>query len=84
MMNSVNWNDVFFTSQILIGLGAFCGQLTFCWMILMIELALIWYVALPIFILVCINMFFGGEVCLIAILLTFVIGIYYLVSKGDE
>lgn len=80
-MNTVNWWDVFAMAQIFIGLGAFCGQLTFCWMILMIELAIVWYVVLPIFILVCINLFFGGEVCLIAILLTFAIGMYYLIFQ---
>lgn len=80
-MNTVNWWDGFAMAQIFIGLGAFCGQLTFCWMVLMIELAIVWYVVLPIFILVCINLFFGGEVCLIAILLTFAIGMYYLIFQ---
>lgn len=60
MMNEVNWKDVFFITQILLMLGAFCGQIPFCAGVLMFELAILWFVILPIFILVCINVIFGG------------------------
>lgn len=43
----------------------------------MIAVGFIFYVALPIFLLVCINAFFGGEVCMVVILLAIGIGIYY-------
>lgn len=81
MMNEVNWKDVFFITQILLMLGAFCGQIPFCAGVLMFELAILWFVILPIFILVCINVIFGGEVCFIATLLTIAIAIYYLVFQ---
>lgn len=44
----------------------------------MILMGFTFYVALPIFILVCINVHFGGEACFIAILLAIGFGIYYL------
>lgn len=81
MMNEVNWEDVFFIIQLLLMLGAFCWQLPFCAGVLMFELAILWFVILPIFILVCINVIFGGEVCFIATLLTIAITIYYLVFQ---
>lgn len=81
MMNEVNWKDVFFITHILLMLGAFCGQIPFCAGVLMCELAILWFVILPIFILVCINVIFGGEVCFIATLLTIAIAIYYLVFQ---
>lgn len=80
-MNAVNWKDVFFITQILLMLGAFCWHITFCGLVLMFELALLYFVVLPIFILVCINVIFGEEVCLIATLLTFAIGICYLILQ---
>ena len=80
-MNEVNWKDVFFITQILLMLGAFCGQIPFCAGVLMFELVIFWFVILPIFILVCINVIFGGEVCFIATLLTIAIAIYYLVLQ---
>lgn len=82
MMNDVNWKDVFFIIQILLMLGAFCGQIPFCAGVLMFELATLWFVILPIFILICINVIFGGEVCFIATLLTIAIAIYYLIFRG--
>ena len=80
-MNEVNWEDVFLIAQPLLMLGAFGGQLPFCAGVLMFELAILWFVIFPIFILVCINVIFGGEVCFIAILLTIAIAIYYLVLQ---
>ena len=80
-MNEVNCEDVLFITQILLMLGAFCGQIPFCAGVLMFELAILYFVILPIFILVCINVIFGEEVCLIATLLTFAIAIYYLVFQ---
>lgn len=80
-MNEVNWEDVLFITQLLLMLGAFCGQISFCAGVLMFELAILYFVILPIFILVCINVIFGGEVCLIAIFLTFAIGMYYLIFQ---
>ena len=81
MMNEVNWKDVFFITQILLMLGAFCGQIPFCAGVLMFELAILWFIIIPIFILVCINVIFGGKVCFIATLLTISIAIYYLVFQ---
>lgn len=80
-MNEVNWNDVLFITQILLMLGAFCGHIPFCALVLMVELAILYFIILPIFILVCINVIFGEEVCFIATLLTFCIGIYYFYSE---
>lgn len=80
-MNEVNWGDVLFITQLLLMLGAFCGQIPFCAGVLMFELAILYFVILPIFILVCINVIFGGEACLIATLLTFAIAIYYLIFQ---
>lgn len=48
MMNEVNWKDVFFIIQMLLMLGAFCGQIPFCAGVLMFELAILWFVILPI------------------------------------
>lgn len=81
MMNEANWKDVFFIIQMLLMLGAFCWQIPFCAGVLMLELAILWFIILPIFILVCINVIFGGEVCLIATLLTIAIAIYYLIFQ---
>lgn len=80
-MNEVNWKDVFFIIQMLLMLGAFCWQIPFCAEVLMCELAILWFIILPLFILVCINVIFGGEVCFIASLLTIAIAIYYFYSE---
>lgn len=81
MMNEVNWEDVLFITQLLLMLGAFCGQIPFCAGVLMFELVILYFVISPIFILVCINVIFGGKVCLIVTLLTFAIAIYYLIFQ---
>ena len=81
MMNEVNWKDVFFITQIILMLGAFCGQIPFCFVVLIFELAILWFIILPLFILVCINVIFGEEVCFIATILTISIAIYYLVFQ---
>lgn len=81
MMNEVNWNEVCLITHILLMLGAFCCQSPFCAGVLMFELAILWFVILPIFILVCINVIFGGEVCFIATLLAIAIAISYLVFQ---
>lgn len=80
-MNEVNWEDVFFIIQMLLMLGAFCWHIPFCAGVLIYELAILWFIILPIFILVCINVIFGWEVCFIATLLTIAIAIYYFYSE---
>ena len=55
-----------------------------CLVILMTLLLFLWFVVFPIFILIGINVIFGGEVCFIVILLAIVIGIYYLFQTGDD
>lgn len=80
-MNEVNWNDAFFIAQILVFLGAIIGHLEFCMLIVFAEIAIMYYIVFPLFILVCINVLFGGEVCFIATLLTIAIAIYYLVFQ---
>lgn len=59
-------------------------QIPACLVILMTLLFFLWFVVFPIFILIGINVIFGGEVCFIVILLAIVIGIYYLFHKGDD
>lgn len=81
-MNEVNWNDAFFITQILVFLGAIIGHLEFCTLIVFAEIAIMYYIVFPLFILVCINVIFGEEVCFIATLLIIAIAIYYF--KGDE
>lgn len=76
-MNEVNWNDAFFIAQILVFLGAIMGHLEFCMLIVFAEIAIMYYIVFPLFILFCINAFLGEEACFIAILFALGIGIYY-------
>ena len=76
----VNWNDICYITFLLVCLGA-AAHLPFCIGVLMTLTAFLLFICFPLFILMCINALFGGEVCLIVILLTFCIGIYYFYSE---
>lgn len=79
-MDNINWNDVLFTLQILIAIGA-GGHLKFCAILLIIEAAVVMFIICPLFIFWCINAIFGGEVAFIAALLVFAFIAYYFYSE---
>lgn len=81
-MNEVNWNDICFTMFLLVCLGA-AAHLPVCMGILMTLLAFLWFIVFPLFILWCINLFFGGEACMVVILLVIGIGIYYFIASKE-
>lgn len=74
------FNEYFPLICLILFVGAAMHSIT-CVGILMSFLAFSWFVVLPIFILIGINIIFGGEVCFIVILLAIAIGIYYLFQK---
>ena len=79
-MENVNWNDVFFITQILLVIGV-GGHLKFCVFILALEVACFMCIILPLFIFWGINAIFGGEVAFIAALLVFAFIAYYFYSE---
>lgn len=80
-MENVNWNDVFFITQILIWVGAILGHLKFCVILVFIEMAFIMFIAFPLFIFWGINVILGEEVAFIAAILVFAFIAYYFYSE---